>query len=227
MEFIHRIGSQLGHSSPMAYALVFAAGCLIGVTPCNLPMVPLVIGYVGGYGADRRRCAVLVTSFALGAAVVYGVLGGAAALCGSAANRALGSGWYVVLGVLCILIGLVMARLVDLPFKTAGADLSAPWSGSWPGAFGLGALMSLASSACCLGPAFAILMYSAVSGRVVHGAVTLFAFGLGKSLPLLLVGAGVGTFRSFAKAARWGHWFEVAGGLLMVAAGFYFLRLGL
>ena len=224
-DFIDRIGSQLGHVSPVAYALVFVAGFLIGVTPCNLPMVPLIIGYVAGYGADRRRCLTLIGSFALGAAAVFGVFGGAAALFGGAASQAFGSGWYVLLGALCIVIGLLMAQLIKLPFKSGGLDLSTPWAGGWPGAFVLGAVMSLAGSACCLGPVFAILMYSAVDGRVVHGALTLFAFGLGKSVPLVLVGAGVGTFRSLTKAARWGHIFEMAGGVLMVLVGLYFLNL--
>ena len=227
MEFIHRIASQLGPSSPVAYALVLAAGVLIGLTPCNLPLVPLVIGYVAGYGTDRRRGLRLVVSFALGAAAVYGVFGVAAAAVGSAAQRGLGSGWYAVLGVLCILIGLVICRLLKLPFQPAGAELSAPWQGGWAAAFGLGAVMSLASSACCLGPAFAILMYSAVQGRLVHGGLTLFAFGLGKSLPLLVVGAGAGTLRSLAKAARWAHGIELASGGLLIAVGFYYLRLAL
>lgn len=227
MDYIHQIGSQLGSVSPVAYGLLLVAGFLIGVTPCNLPMVPLVIGYVAGYGADRRRSLLLVSSFSLGAAAAYGVLGAVAAAFGGVINRGLGERWYALLGVLCIAIGLLMTRLVNLPTKGSGVDLSTPWTGGLWAAGALGAVMSLASSACCLGPVFAILMYSAVQGRLAHGFLTLFAFGLGKSLPLLLVGAGAGTFRSLTKATRWAHAVEVGSGALLIAAGFYFLRQGL
>ncbi|MBI2298463.1 MAG: sulfite exporter TauE/SafE family protein [Armatimonadetes bacterium] len=224
MDYINQIGGQLGHASPVAYALVLAAGVLIGLTPCNLPMVPLVIGYVAGYGSDRKRSLVLVSSFSLGAAFSYGVLGVVAALVGAAMKRVLGSGWDAVLGVLCVFTGLMMAGLIRLPVKGGSVDLSAPWAGGFWAAFALGAVVSLASSACCLGPVGSICMYSAVDGRVLHGAATLFAFGLGKSIPLLLIGAGVGTFRGFAKATRWAHYIEVASGAVLIVVGFYFLR---
>jgi cytochrome c-type biogenesis protein len=226
VEYIHSIADSLGPASPVAYGLVLLAGLLIGVTPCNLPLVPLVIGSVAGYGAERKRGLRLVGAFALGAAAAYGVFGAVAALWGAAFQSAVGNRWYVVLAVLCVFSGLVMTGLVRLPLPQSSSGLSSSWSGGLAAAFGLGAVMSLASSACCLGPIFAVLMYSSASGRVFHGAVTLFAFGLGKSLPLLAVGAGVATLRGLAKAATWAHYVEVASGALLILVGFYYLRLG-
>jgi cytochrome c biogenesis protein CcdA len=225
MDFIDQVSGSLGGATPVAYGLVMVAGLLIGLTPCNLPLVPLVIGYAAGYGSNRRRTMLLVSWFALGAATAYGVFGAVAALFGAAFQSVIGKGWYGLLGGACILIGLLMTGVVRSPVQSPAAPVRARYGGSWASAFLLGGVMSLASSACCLGPVFAILMYSAAQGRVLHGAATLFAFGLGKSIPLLVVGAGAGAFRSLAKATRWAHYIEAASGLLLIATGFYFLRI--
>lgn len=34
--------------SPLALILVFAGGALTSIGPCNMAMIPLIIGYVGG-----------------------------------------------------------------------------------------------------------------------------------------------------------------------------------
>ena len=34
--------------SPLAYVLVFLGGVVTSIGPCNMAMIPLIVGYVGG-----------------------------------------------------------------------------------------------------------------------------------------------------------------------------------
>ena len=40
--------SVIQHISPLALILVFAGGVLTSIGPCNMAMIPLIIGFVGG-----------------------------------------------------------------------------------------------------------------------------------------------------------------------------------
>lgn len=69
--------------SALAYVLVFLGGVLTSIGPCNLSMVPVVIGYVGGQqDLTRTRGFWLATFFTVGSSLTFMALGLIAALIG-------------------------------------------------------------------------------------------------------------------------------------------------
>ena len=48
------VSGQLNHLGPIGVAVIFMAGLLTSLTPCTLSMLPLTIGYMGGYDAENR-----------------------------------------------------------------------------------------------------------------------------------------------------------------------------
>ena len=62
---------------PVVLAIIFGLGFMSGLSPCNLPTVALVVGYVGKNGDKGKSHGFLLSLyFVLGIAVVLTILGG-------------------------------------------------------------------------------------------------------------------------------------------------------
>src|SRR4030042_2974805 len=84
--------------------LAILAGALTAFTPCSLSTIPLVVAYVGGTADnDTKKSFRLSLVFALGMTVTFTILGVVASLAGKLIGRA-ASWWYIVLGVLMVLM---------------------------------------------------------------------------------------------------------------------------
>ena len=63
------VANQLTHLSLISIGVIFLAGLLTSLTPCMLSMLPITIGYIGGYETKTRlQAAVQSTWFSLGLA---------------------------------------------------------------------------------------------------------------------------------------------------------------
>ena len=72
----HLVQTQLTHLTWVSIGVIFAAGLLTSLTPCMLSMLPITIGYIGGYEAENRlQAAIQSTWFALGLATTLAGLG--------------------------------------------------------------------------------------------------------------------------------------------------------
>jgi len=204
------------------YLILIVFGFLVGITPCNLPMIPVVVGYVGGYGTtDRARTALASLMFVLGSGIAFGLLGAILVSAGGLLYKLLGNAWYILLGVLCVAIGLALLEVI--PMKLPSLQMATPSGGGLPGALLIGMVVSLATASCCFAPMGMIAVYSAFQGSLWRGTMSMFSFGIGKGLPLFAVGMFTGALRGMAKASSWACSIQKASGALLILAGFYLL----
>ena len=110
----HLVSLQLDHLSPISIAIVFFAGLMTSLTPCMLSMLPITIGYIGGYEADNRgQAAIQSLWFALGLATTLAGLGIVAALMGKVYGQ-VGMGLPIIVSLVAILMGLEFTRTDSL-----------------------------------------------------------------------------------------------------------------
>ncbi|PCE29689.1 protein-disulfide reductase DsbD [Burkholderia ubonensis] len=208
-------------------ALYFVAGVVLSLLPCSYPMIPIVSAIIIGQGtrATHARGFALSLTYVLGMALVYTVLGIAAALVGQSLGAWLQNPW--VLGSFGVLLTAFAASLIS------GVDIALPqrWqngaanasSGHKGGHFAavaaMGALSALVVGACMTAPLFAVLAFIAHTGNALLGGAALFAMGLGLGVPLLIVGVGAGTL--LPRAGTWMDGVKVFFGIVLLAAALW------
>jgi cytochrome c-type biogenesis protein len=99
-------------TSSFSLVLVFGAGVLTSLTPCTLSMIPITIGYLGGYGNDRPWGQTFL--FTAGFATTLTGLGLGAAFLGRVYGQT-GWGWSIAMGTIAVVMGLQLLGLVQLP----------------------------------------------------------------------------------------------------------------
>jgi len=211
--------------SLVAYLLVFLGGIVTSIGPCNVAMIPLIIGYMGGStNLSRGRSFVLSLTFATGLAITFMALGVVATLVGGLIGGTSRIWFYVVAGV-CFLIALHMLGAFRLP--------EIPWMGRLrerinlkgiPGALALGLVSGLVASQCATPVLAAILTYvMAQQGALAHGAALLFVYALGRGVPVVLAGTFTGAVKRLQSFGRWSPVIQKVSAVIILGVGLYFL----
>ena len=170
--------------------LAFVAGTLSVLSPCVLPLLPIVLGTA----ASEHRLG--PAALAAGLAVSFTAIGLFVATIGFAAGLDTGV-FRTVSAVLLIAVGVVLLvpRLQE-QFALAASPVS-NWAGGYAdnftpgsllGQFGLGLLLGAVWSP-CVGPTLRAASVLAAKGEdLAQVALTMLAFGIGAALPLMLLG---------------------------------------
>ncbi|MCZ0963643.1 protein-disulfide reductase DsbD [Paracoccus benzoatiresistens] len=173
----------------------FGFGLLLSLTPCVLPMVPIVAGMLTrqGQGLTAGRGLALTGAYVIAMAAAFGLLGIVAAWSGANLQAVLQSPAAIgVIAAVFVMLALSMFGLFELQMPAAWqARLSRGTgaTGSLGGAAVLGFGSALIVGPCVTAPLAGALIYIAQTGDVALGAAALFALGLGQGVPLLAVGA--------------------------------------
>jgi cytochrome c-type biogenesis protein len=216
--------SVLNELSLVGYLLVFLGGVITSLGPCNMATIPLIVGYVGGsHDLSRRRSFTLSLAFAIGLAITFMALGIVAALIGGLIGAAT-RWWYYLVAAVCFVIGLQMLGVLTLnmPMWFGGMRERVGFKGV-PGALALGLISGLVASQCATPVLAAILTYVMAEGAIAYGATLLFVYAMGRGVPVVLAGTFTGALKQMQSLGRWTKTMERAGGVIIIAVGFYFL----
>jgi thiol:disulfide interchange protein DsbD len=186
----------------------FGFGLLLAFTPCVLPMIPILGGFLAGQGENLTapRGFALSATYVLAMSSALALLGVAAAWSGQNLQIVLQSPWAVGgVAILFSALALSMFGLFELRLPQGWNDRMAAVGGrpggTFAGAAGLGFTSALIMGPCVTAPLAGALLYIAQTGDTALGAAALFSLGLGQGVPLLLLGA-FGS-RALPRAGRW------------------------
>lgn len=235
---LETLATQLTSGSPVGVAaagIAFLGGMVAGFGPCVLPMMPAVFGYVTGRVAETAeggaaRAAplhglALSAVFVLGMSLVFSAIGAAAGLLGRAIM--VGAWAYYAVAAVCVVIALQMLGVVSLPIDSLNRYLPTrrPRRGAFLGTLLFGMLFGLVASPCSTPILAAIATIAAASRSAASGAVLLFIYGLGKGVPLILLGVASGSLAFMRSISRATPVLTKIGGLSLLGAAGYLVWL--
>ena len=210
----------------LALVLLFLAGLGLALTPCVLPMLPIVANIVAREeNPTVKRGVILTSSYAIGVATAYGILGALIAVFGESLGII---GWLqnpiilISFAIVFVLLALYMLGLFSIRLprfissKMQGLSQAGDSKlGSTGGSLIAGFLSALVVSPCVSAPLFGALLAVSTIGSPLLGFAALFMLGFGLSAPLILIGATQG--KIMPKAGEWMNWVKQGFALLLFA----------
>lgn len=207
--------------------IAFLAGVFTSFTPCSLTSIPLVIGCVGGIGSDNTKKAFkLSVVFALGMGVTFTILGACAAILGKLMQGG-GRIWYIVLGILMIMMALQTFEVFTF-IKQTNLQSKNTKKG-YVGALIAGILGGVFASPCSTPVLVVLLGLVSKSGNILWGILLLLLYSLGNSILVVIAGTSVGTVKKITQNPKYGkisNILKYVMGIIILLIGLYMLYLG-
>ncbi len=214
--------------------LFFIVGLLLALTPCILPMVPILssillqqAGKKEG-GLNRSTSFIISLVYVVAMAFTYSIIGIVAGLLDFDLQANLNNPW-VIVPVALIFIALAfslfgyfeIALPASLQTKLNKASNSAEGKGL-VGTAVMGAISALIVGACTAPVISGAIIFISMTGDAVLGGLALFVMGLGAGVPLLLVGLGAN--KLVPKPGGWMDNVSKFFGFLMLLMALYIAR---
>ena len=211
----------------------FGFGVLLALTPCVLPMIPILSGIIVGdkkvhhHATSRLHAFNLSLAYTLGMSLSYTLAGIAAGLSGQLLSNALQSPWMLgITSMIFVFLAFSMFGFYELRLPSAIENrmvniANGIKGGQFFGVFSMGALSALIVSPCVAAPLAGALIYIGQTHDVVLGGVALFSLSIGMGLPLLLIGASAG--HVLPKAGPWMTAVRDFFGFLMLGLAIYLI----
>ncbi len=220
-------GELLSQNIWLAFIMALVAGLISSFSPCVLSVIPLIIGYVGGYaGDDQKRALRFSLLFCSGLVLTFTALGAASALLGKMMTGA-GKWWYLLLALIMTAAGLQLLGIFQFTPRSCRMPSR---RGGLLGAFLLGIVGGILSSPCATPVLVAILAFVAGKGSIYLGIGLLAVYSIGHCALLLIAGTSVSFVNKLASSPRtekWGRVLKSLLGLLMIILAFYLFYLGI
>jgi cytochrome c-type biogenesis protein len=210
----------LAQASFASLVLGFTTGFVFSFNPVALAAIPVSLACVTK-ARETGEALRFGAMFILGMLVTHAALGFAASLGGLWVRNLFGREWGLVLGPLLIALGLAWPGWIRLPFPRIA--FRAERAVTLWGAAALGAAFSVVCPFCT--PTLIVLLgVAAGAGSLAFGTLLLFAFAMGRAVPIALGASALGALEHMKFLARYQKWFEIAGGAVLVLAGVYLLN---
>jgi cytochrome c-type biogenesis protein len=218
------VSIQLTHLSIVSLGIIFIAGLVTSLTPCMLSMLPITIGYIGGYESQGKlQAAIQSTWFALGLATTLAILGIIATSIGKVYGQ-IGIGLPIIVSLIAIAMGLNLLEILPLRFPSLGAT-------DWIGedlprsvrSYLLGLTFGLVASPCSTPVLATLLAWVANTQDLLVGGGLLIAYAMGYVAPLILAGTFTASIKKILELRRWSGWINPVSGALLLGFGIFSL----
>ena len=222
MENYIELFTQSG-SLPLLFWLSFLGGVVASISPCSLAMIPLIVGYIGGYSNEKSSKTLLqMIFFVLGTAIVFSIIGIICALTGKVFVAFAGGYFGLLLASIVLIMGLKLVGILDFDMPVIIKEMPKnEGHNTFLYPIILGAVFALAGTPCSTPILAAIMAFASLSASLAQSVVMLFLFAIGQGIILILAG-----FLT-SKLKNWKNFYKISdillksSGVLLILAALY------
>lgn len=200
-------------SIPLLYGISFLGGLIASVSPFSLAMLPIIIGYVGGYSDEKPfKTFLQLLFFITGSAIVFSVIGIICAVTGKVFVSFAGGYFSIIIASIVMVMGLKLVGFLDFELPLLIKEMPKnDGTNTFLYPLLLGGVVALAGTPCSTPILAAIMAFASLSASLTQSVLMLFLFSIGQGL--ILVFAGVLT----SKLKTWKNFYKISDVLLKVS----------
>lgn len=212
-----------GHFGLIMLAVSFLGGLLASISPCSLAMLPIIIGYVGGYSKENpAKIFLQMLFFVLGSSIVFATLGIICAVTGKVFVSFAPVYFILLLASLLLVMGLNVVGILDfnmpviikqMPQSTGKNMILFPIL--------IGAVFAIAGTPCSTPILAGIMAFASMSTNILDAVMMLFMFSLGQGLILIIAGVFTSSLKGFKNFAHVSEILLKLSGVLLILSALY------
>ena len=171
----------------LMFVASFLGGVIASISPCSLAILPIIIGYIGGYSKDKPiKVALQMAMFIVGMSVIFTIIGIICAITGKVLGSFTGGYFAVLIASILLIMGLKLTSILDFELPVIIKQLPSGNTSSLIYPFILGSVFALAGSPCSTPILASIMAIASFSENLIASIIMLFLFALGQGLILLI-----------------------------------------
>ena len=217
-----------GGNIPLLYLISFVGGLVASLSPCSLAMLPIIVGYVGGYSdAKPAKTFMQLLFFIFGSAIVFSVIGIICAVTGKVFVSFAGGYFSLLIASIVMIMGLKLIGVLDFELPMLVKELPQnDGTNTFLHPILLGGVVALAGTPCSTPILAAIMAFASLSASLTQAVIMLFLFSLGQGFILVFAGvltSKLKTSKNFYKISD--LLLKISGGLLVLTSIYIFYKI--
>lgn len=222
------LDNSLLNKDLLAIFIAFAGGIISSISPCVLSILPIIVGYIGGYSEDKVSKAFFQSLlFSIGFTLVLTIIGLIAALAGKVIGSFFGPIWYIILAIISIVMGLSLLEIIQINFPILIKDMPNNKYGKFLSPIVLGMAFGTIATPCSTPILIALVSYVAYKCSFVFGTLMLVSYAFGHSILLLICGTFTGVIKQVGHIKHWSNYIIKISGILLIVIGLYLFIYGI
>ena len=170
------------------FGISFLGGLIASVSPCSLSMLPLIVGYVGGYSDEKpAKTFVQMMFFVLGASIVFSIIG---IICALTGKIFVGNPYFsLIVASIILIMGLNIVGILEFQMPVLIKEIPQNnFNNDFLYPILLGAVFAIIGTPCSTPILASIMAFASMSANIAQSVLMLFLFSLGQGLILIFAG---------------------------------------
>lgn len=203
------------------FGAAFLSGLISSISPCSLSMLPLIIGYIGGYSDEKPLKTLLqMIVFVIGSGIVFSIIG---AICALTGKMFIGNPYFaLIVASIVMIMGLKILGFLEFDLPPIIKEIPKnEFNNDFLYPLILGAVFALIGTPCSTPILASIMAFASISAKISSAVIMLFLFSIGQGLILILAGFITSKIKTSEKFYQLSEKIMKFSGILLILVSLY------